>query len=106
MKIKMVGRWYLGLYLCKAGVSAPAAPCGERSEPYTDALIETIETKINLDLQNDILGRWLQSPDVCKKKSEIEIENGWSLVFSNIYCNPIMSLISRFIQDMCLHCRR
>jgi hypothetical protein len=59
-----------------------------------------------MDLQNDILGRWLQSPDVSENNLEIENENGWVLVFRNIYCNPIMSLISRFIQDMCFHmCR-
>jgi hypothetical protein len=49
-----------------------------------------LKQKIILDLRNDILGRLLQSPDVCKNNSEIEIENGWVLVFRNISCNSHM----------------
>jgi hypothetical protein len=32
----------------------------------------------------------MQSPDVCENNSEIEIENGWVLVFRNISCNSHM----------------
>ena len=39
-----------------------------------------------MDLRNDILGRFVQSPDVCENNSENEIENGGSMVFRNISC--------------------